>query len=59
VHRDGIRFEGQRFHSPTLAPYVGQPVTIRYDPRDLAEIRVFHRDRFLTRAINTARPGTE
>jgi len=27
---------------PTLAAYVGASVTIRYDPRDLAEIRVFH-----------------
>jgi putative transposase len=26
-------------------------VIIRYDPRDLAEIRVFHQGRFLTRAI--------
>jgi putative transposase len=27
-------------------------VTIRYDPRDLGEIRVFHRNRFLCRAIS-------
>jgi putative transposase len=26
-------------------------VTIRYDPRDLAEIRVFYRDQFLCRAV--------
>jgi putative transposase len=26
-------------------------VIIRYDPRDLAEIRVFHHDRYLGRAI--------
>ena len=26
-------------------------MTIRYDPRDLAEIRVFHQDRFLCRAV--------
>jgi hypothetical protein len=45
VHRDGIRFEGLRYHSPVLAPYVGTSVTIRYDPRDLGEIRVFTRDR--------------
>jgi len=25
----------------TLAAYVGEPVTVRYDPRDMAEIRVF------------------
>ncbi len=41
VHRDGIHFDGLRFFSPTLAAYVGEPVTIRYDPRDLGEIRVF------------------
>lgn len=35
----------------TLAPYVGEPVTIRYDPRDLAEIRVYHHDEFLCRAV--------
>jgi putative transposase len=27
-------------------------VTIRYDPRDLAEVRVFYRNGFLCRAIN-------
>jgi putative transposase len=52
VHRDGIRFEGNRYLDPTLAAYVGEPVTIRYDPRDLAEIRVFHHNRFLCRAIS-------
>ena len=51
VHPDGIHFQGLRYLDPVLAAYVGEPVTIRYDPRDLAEIRVFHRDRFLTRAI--------
>jgi putative transposase len=30
---------------------VGEDVTIRYDPRDMAEIRVFYKDRFLCRAI--------
>jgi putative transposase len=51
VHRDGIHFQGLRYLDTTLAAYVGEPVTIRYDPRDLAEIRVFHRNRFLCRAI--------
>src|SRR3546814_12114586 len=27
VHRDGIRFEGLRYFNPTLAAYVGEPVT--------------------------------
>ena len=30
----------------------GEPVTIRYDPRDLAEIRVYHHDEFLCRAVS-------
>ena len=42
---------------PTLAAYVGEPVTIRYDPRDIAEMRVFHRNRFLCRAINPEHAG--
>lgn len=57
VHRDGIRFEGLRYLDPTLAAYVGEPVTIRYDPRDLGEIRVFHRDRFLCHAISPDHAG--
>ena len=51
VHPDGIRFEGLRYLDLTLAAYVGEPVTIRYDPRDVAEIRVFYRDKFLCRAV--------
>ena len=43
---------GLRYLAPTLAAYVREPVTIRYDPRDIAEIRVFHRNRFLCRAIS-------
>ena len=52
MRRDGIHFQGLRYVGPTLAAYVGDPVTIRYDPRDLSEIRVFHRDRFLCRAVS-------
>ena len=52
VRRDGVPFQGLRFMSPILAPYVGESVTIRYDPRDLGEIRVFHKNRFLCRAIS-------
>jgi len=51
VRPDGIRFQGLRYLDLTLAAYVGEPVTIRYDPRDLAELRVYHRDRFLCRAV--------
>ena len=51
VRQDGIHFEGLRYLSTTLAAYVGEAVTIRFDPRDMGEIRVFHHDRFLCRAI--------
>ena len=52
MQRDGIHCHGLRYFSITLAPYVGEPVTVRYDPRDLAEIRVYHRDKFLCRAVS-------
>jgi putative transposase len=32
VHPDGIHFQGLRYLDPVLAAYVGEPVTIRYDP---------------------------
>ena len=41
VHPDGIHFQGLRYLNPVLAAYAGEPVTIRCDPRDLTEIRVF------------------
>ncbi len=51
VHRDGIRFSGHRYFDTTLAGYIGDTVTIRYDPADLAEIRVFWDNTFICRAI--------
>lgn len=57
VHRDGIHFQGLRYIEPTLADYVREPVTIRYDPRDITEIRVFHRGHFLCKAVNPAHDG--
>lgn len=51
VQRDGIRFQGMRYIAPTLAGFVGEQITIRYDPRDLAEIKVYYRDQFLCKAI--------
>jgi putative transposase len=51
VRRDGIWFLGMRYLDTTLAAYVGESVILRYDPRDVAEIRVFYQDRFLCRAI--------
>jgi len=57
VHQDGIHFQGFRYLDTTLAAYVGEDVTIRYDPRDMAEVRVFFRDQFLCRAINPELAG--
>lgn len=51
VQQDGIRFQGYRYIDPTLASYVKEDVVIRYDPADIAEIRVFHQNRFVCRAI--------
>jgi putative transposase len=39
VRVDGIYFQNLRYMSTTLAAYVGETVTLRYDPRDMAEIR--------------------
>jgi len=51
VRQDGIHFQGMRYLDLTLAAYVGEWVTIRYDPQDMAEIRVYHEGRFLCRAV--------
>jgi putative transposase len=51
VHSDGIRFSGLRYIDPLLAAYVGEEVLLRYDPRDITEIRVFHEGRFVCRAV--------
>ncbi|NTU80284.1 MAG: hypothetical protein HGA45_13065 [Chloroflexales bacterium] len=51
MQRDGIRFQGFRYLDVTLAAYIGEEVIIRYDPRDMAEIRVYHNTEFLCRAI--------
>jgi putative transposase len=57
VRRDGIRFQGLRYSHATLAAYVGDAVTIRYDPRDLSEIRVFHHEQFLCPAVSEEHAG--
>lgn len=57
VRRDGIHFQGLRYVSPTLAGFVGRPVVIRYDPRDITEIRVFDHDDFLCRAVDQVHHG--
>ena len=57
VQRDGIRFSGFRYFDLTLGAYIGESVMIRYDPRDLAEVRVHHEGKFLCRAICTELAG--
>jgi putative transposase len=51
VRPDGIHFLGLSYIDPTLAAYVGEDVLLRYDPRDMAEVRVFYRNHFLCRAV--------
>jgi len=51
VRADGIHFHSLRYISTTLAAHVGETVTLRFDPRDMAAIRVFHNDKFLCSAI--------
>lgn len=58
VHHDGIRFQALRYLDPALAAYIGESVVIRYDPRDLAEIRVFADSQFVCRAICPELAGT-
>jgi putative transposase len=57
VHQDGIHFQGFRYLDTTLAAYVGEDVVIRYDPRDMAELRVYFRNEFVCRAINPELAG--
>jgi putative transposase len=51
IHSDGVRFHGMRYIDPVLAAYVGETVVLRYDPSDIAEVRLFHQGKFLCRAI--------
>jgi putative transposase len=50
VHRDGIRFSGFRYFDVSLSGYVGEDVSIRYDPRDLSHIYVYSNDSLVCRA---------
>jgi putative transposase len=57
VRHDGMHCQGWCDLAPMLAASVGEPVIIRYAPRDMAEIRVLHQHRFLCRAICAALAG--
>lgn len=52
IHSDGIHFQGIRYTNPNLIAYVGESVLIRYNPSDLAEIRVYYRNEFICNAIS-------
>ncbi len=52
IHSDGIHFQGLRYTNPNLTAFVGESVLIRYTPNDLAEIRVFFKNKFLCTAIS-------
>ena len=51
VRRDGVHFQTYRYFDLNLAAFIGEEVVIRYDPRDLAEIWVYHDHQFICRAI--------
>ena len=59
VRRDGIHFYKMRYIDTNLAAYIGEDVVIRYDPRDMAEIRVFHAGKFVCRALCQELAGQE
>ena len=55
IHPDGIHFLNLRYMDTVLADWVTESAIIRYDPRDISEIRVWLRtpggERFLCRAV--------
>ena len=53
ILRDGIHFQGLRYIDLILAEYIGEDVSIRYDPSDISSIRVFHKQKFLCQPICT------
>ena len=57
IRRDGVHFQGLWYLSLTLGAYVGEDASVRFDPRDMGEIRVFYQDRFLCRAISAELAG--
>jgi putative transposase len=59
VRRDGMHFHNLRYIDTNLAAYIGEDVVIRYDPRDMGEIRVFHQGEFVCRALCQELEGQE
>lgn len=58
VRQEGIRLHNLWYVDLNLSAYIGEEVVIRYDPRDLAEIRVYHDHTFVCRAICHELAGT-
>jgi putative transposase len=52
-----IHFQGLRYLSLTLAAYIGEEATTRFDLRDPGQIRVFYKDRFLCCVISAELAG--
>lgn len=51
VQRDGIHFSGLRYFHPNLVAYVGECITIRYDPSDSGEIWVYEQNKLICKAV--------
>lgn len=51
VHRDGIHLNSIVYWANELVDIIGQRVLARYDPQDLAQVVVYHQDRFFCAAI--------
>lgn len=52
IHPDGVHFQGIRYTNPNLIAYVGEYVLIRYNPEDLAEIRIYYENKYLCNGIS-------
>ena len=48
---------GTPVHGPSLAGYLKEAVTLSLWPRDVAELGVFYRNRFLCRAVSPEHSG--
>ncbi|EOP90040.1 hypothetical protein IGM_02229 [Bacillus cereus HuB4-4] len=57
IHSDGIHFLGLKYMHTNLSAFVGEDVMVRYDPRDIAEIRVFYKGTYLCTAISSTVDG--
>lgn len=58
VGKRGIQWQGGRYWSPSLAPWVSREVIVRRDEDELGELLVFTPDgEFIDKAVNHARSG--